>query len=252
MRLIRASLILCALVAATGCVLKTQYEEDTAKLKAEIEKARGEAFSLQSQIAQLMSEKQALESEIQALRDELTRLTGERDANADAVAKAKARIEMFKSMLAKFKKMADSGKIKIKIANNKMIVEMASAILFPSGKAKLSEEGEAAIGEVAAVLTTFPDRIFQVAGHTDNVPIDNRNFASNWELSAARAVAVVEFLIDKGMAAENVSAAGYADTQPVAKNDTEDGRAQNRRIEIVLQPNLDELPDLSSLEKMTD
>jgi len=105
---------------------------------------------------------------------------------------------------------------------------------------------------VASILTTFPDRIFQVAGHTDNVPIDNARFASNWELSAARAVTIVEFLIDKGMAAENLSAAGYADTQPVAGNLTEEGRAQNRRIEIVLQPNLDELPDLSSLEKMTD
>jgi chemotaxis protein MotB len=148
--------------------------------------------------------------------------------------------------------MMESGKIKIRIANNKMIVEMASSILFPSGKAKLSEEGEIALGEVASILSTIGDRTFQVAGHTDNIPIDNAKFASNWELSAARAVAVVEFMIEKGMAPENLSAAGYADTQPVAGNLSEEGRAQNRRIEIVLQPSLDELPDLSSLEKMVD
>jgi chemotaxis protein MotB len=253
MRLIRTATILLALaLAAAGCVTKTQYEDDMARLKAEVDKARGEAAGLQAQLAQLMAEKQSLAGEIAALQAELTRLAGERDANADAVAKAKARIEMFRNMLAKFKKMQESGKIKIKIANNKMIVEMASAILFPSGKAKLSEEGEAALGEVAAILSTIPDRAFQVAGHTDNIPIDNGRFSSNWELSAARAVAVVEFLIDKGMAAENLSAAGYADTQPVAGNLSEDGRAQNRRIEIVLQPNLDELPDLSSLDKMLD
>ena len=238
---------------ATGCgIPQEQYDADMARLKSEIDKARGEANTLQQQLRQLTAEKQALESEIQALKDELTRLTGERDANADAVAKAKARIEMFKNMLAKFKKMVESGKIKIRIANNKMIVEMASAILFPSGKAKLSEEGEVALSEVASILATIGDRAFQVAGHTDNIPIDNKNFGSNWELSAARAVAVVEFMIEKGMAPENLSAAGYADTQPVAGNLSDEGRAQNRRIEIVLQPNLDELPDLSSLEKMVD
>jgi len=244
---------LAVAVAAAGCgIPQEQYDADMARLKAEIDKARGEANALQQQLAQLTTDKQALESEITALKDELRRLTGERDANAEAVAKAKARIEMFKNMLAKFKKLTESGKIKIRIANNKMIVEMASAILFPSGKAKLSEEGEAALAEVASILATIGDRAFQVAGHTDNVPIDNAKFASNWELSAARAVAVVEFLIAKGMPAENLSAAGYADTQPVAGNLTEEGKAQNRRIEIVLQPNLDELPDLSSLEKMID
>jgi len=244
-------LALAALAAGCG-IPQEQYDADMAKLKAEIDKARGEALGLQAQLDKLAAEKQSLESEIQALKDELTRLTGERDANANAVAKAKARIEMFKSMLAKFKKMMESGKIKIRIANNKMIVEMASAILFPSGKAKLSEEGEVALSEVASILATIGDRAFQVAGHTDNIPIDNKNFGSNWELSAARAVAVVEFMIEKGMAPENLSAAGYADTQPVAGNLSEEGRAQNRRIEIVLQPSLDELPDLSSLEKMVD
>jgi chemotaxis protein MotB len=254
MRFIVTTFIGLALAALTaGCgIPQEQYDADMARLKAEIEKARGEATGLQAQLDKLTADKQSLESEIQALKDELTRLTGERDANAEAVAKAKARIDMFKNMLAKFKKLTESGKIKIRIANNKMIVEMASAILFPSGKAKLSEEGESALGEVAAILATIGDRAFQVAGHTDNIPIDNAKFASNWELSAARAVAVVEFLIEKGMKPENLSAAGYADTQPVAGNLSEEGRAQNRRIEIVLQPNLDELPDLSSLEKMLD
>jgi chemotaxis protein MotB len=129
-----------------------------------------------------------------------------------------------------------------------MLVEMASAILFDSGSAKLSKEGEASIAEVAGILSDIPDRSFQVAGHTDNVPIKNKRFKSNWDLSAARAVSVVKHLVENGMALENVSAAGYAETQPMAPNDSEEGRAQNRRIEIVMQPNLDELPDLSALE----
>jgi chemotaxis protein MotB len=127
---------------------------------------------------------------------------------------------------------------------------MASEILFPSGKAKLSPQGEQAIAEVAQVLATIADRNFQVAGHTDNVPIKKKKFKSNWELSTARAVAVVKHMIKNGMDSTNLSAAGYAETQPAASNDTEEGRAQNRRIEIVLQPNLDELPNLSELEEV--
>jgi chemotaxis protein MotB len=122
--------------------------------------------------------------------------------------------------------------------------------LFPSGKAKLSREGRGALAQVAGVLAEIKERSFQVAGHTDNVPIRNNRFKSNWSLSSARAVAVVQHLIKNGVTSTNLSAAGYGDTQPVASNDTKEGRAQNRRIEIVLQPNLDELPDLSALENM--
>jgi len=246
-----ATLLLSGALVACG-VPQEKYDADMAALRAQIDKVRGDATALQARLDQLLAEKQGLESEITALQDELARLTGERDANRDAVAKAKARIEMFKNMLAKFKALVEAGKLKIKIVNNKMVVELASAILFPSGKDKLSPEGEEAITEVAGVLATIEDRVFQVAGHTDNIPINNAKFKSNWELSSARAVAVVEHLIANGMKPENVSAAGYAETQPVAGNLSEEGRAQNRRIEITLQPNLDELPDLSSLEKMVD
>ncbi|MFO8072268.1 MAG: OmpA family protein [Polyangia bacterium] len=200
----------------------------------------------------MTAERQRLQGEIDKLNQALLDLTGERDALAKAEALAKKRIDTFRDMLGKFKAMIESGKIKIRIADNKMLVEMASAILFPSGKARLSEEGKEALTEVAGILATIEERNFQVAGHTDNVPIRNRRFKDNWDLSTARAVAVVRHLVENGMPRENLSAAGYADIQPVASNETEDGRAKNRRIEIVLVPNLNELPDLSALEKMID
>jgi chemotaxis protein MotB len=97
-------------------------------------------------------------------------------------------------------------------------------------------------------LRTINNRHFQIAGHTDNVPIRNRRFPSNWELSSQRAVNVVHYLQDQEVDANFLSAAGYAEFAPDGSNDNDAGRQQNRRIEIVLMPNLDELPDLSGLE----
>src|SRR5690606_37892206 len=147
----------------------------------------------------------------------------------------------------RFRSMIDSGRLRVRIVRNRMLIELSDNILFDSGRADLKPEGESALSEIATVLNTIPDRQFQVARHTDNIPMRSSRFDSNWSLSSARAVTVARFLIERGMAPERISAAGYADTQPVASNSTAEGRAQNRRIEIVLLPNLDELPDLSSL-----
>ncbi|MCP4605518.1 MAG: OmpA family protein [Proteobacteria bacterium] len=234
-----------------GCgVPQEKYDADIAALKDAVEKSREELGRTTMELAQMRTAKEGLERQLSGLNAELARLASESSEQARLAEQAKKRLETFRRMLERFRAMVKSGKLKIKIVNNKMLVEMASAILFPSGKAKLSEEGEEALTEVANILATIPDRNFQVAGHTDNVPIRNQRFKSNWELSSARAVAVVHHLIENGVAMENVSAAGYAETQPVASNEHEDGKAQNRRIEIVLQPNLDELPDLSALESM--
>ena len=128
-----------------------------------------------------------------------------------------------------------------------MLIELSDNILFDSGRAILKPEGREALTEIVGVLNSIENRQFQVAGHTDNIPMRSSRFASNWVISATRSVNVAQFMIEQGMSSERISAAGYADTQPVASNAADAGRAQNRRIEIVLMPNLDELPDLSSL-----
>jgi chemotaxis protein MotB len=150
-------------------------------------------------------------------------------------------------MLQRFQSMIDSGRLRVRITRNRMLIELSENILFDSGRARLRDQGEAALAEIVQVLNTIPNRQFQVAGHTDNIPMRSSRFDSNWELSTARAVNVARYMIEQGMSADRISAAGYADTQPVASNESAEGRAQNRRIEIVLVPNLDELPDLSSL-----
>ena len=161
---------------------------------------------------------------------------------------AQARLQTFRDMIEKFQKMIESGKLRVKIVRGRMVVELSENILFDSGKADLKPEGQTALTEVAGVLASIPNREFQIAGHTDNIPIKSSRFPSNWELSTARAVTVARYLGSQGVPTNRLSAAGYAETQPVATNDTPEGRAQNRRIEIVLMPNLDELPDLSALD----
>jgi chemotaxis protein MotB len=95
---------------------------------------------------------------------------------------------------------------------------------------------------VAEVLRGMRGRQFQVAGHTDNVPIRSSHYRSNWELSTARATAVVHLLIDKGVVPEALSGSGYAEFDPLGPNDSPERRAKNRRIEISLIPLFDELP----------
>lgn len=160
---------------------------------------------------------------------------------------AQARLKTFQDMVDKFRAMIDSGKLRVRVVRGRMVVELSENILFDSGKSDLKKEGEEALTQVATVLSSIANRDFQIAGHTDNIPIKSAKFPSNWELSTARAVEVTRFLSEKGVDSSRLSAAGYADTQPVASNTDAEGRKQNRRIEIVLQPNLDELPDLSSL-----
>lgn len=163
---------------------------------------------------------------------------------------AQQRLATFKGMLEKFQKMIEGGQLKVKIVRGRMVVELAENILFDSGRADLKKEGQDALTQVAGVLASIPDRDFQIAGHTDNIPIKSAKFPSNWHLSTARALTVATYLADHGVPPVRLSAAGYADTQPAASNDTPEGRQQNRRIEIVLQPNLDELPDLSQLKDL--
>lgn len=223
----------------------TSSKELAAKI-AEMEadlKARSEKIDeLEVQLEALGSGKEALSKDLAAKEEKLKELRKEK-------ALAKKRLETMKNMLSKFKKLIASGKLNVKVRNGKMVLELPSAILFESGKADLSQDGEATLKEVADVLSKIKNREFQVAGHTDTDPIRNSPYKTNWELSTARALSVVLFLEKNKVASKNLSAAGYSEYQPTASNQNDKGKAENRRIEITLMPNLDELPDLSDLEK---
>ena len=158
-----------------------------------------------------------------------------------AQAASDARAALFRQLALKFQKMIDAGQLKVVLRNGRMVLQLPDDVLFDSGQTVIKPTGRQALAQVATILRTISDRHFQVAGDTDNVPINTQLFPSNWELSTRRAVEVVNFLVDQGMKPDLLSAAGYGEFDPVATNDAPEGRKRNRRIEISLQPNIDEL-----------
>ena len=223
----------------------TKQLETTVAERAALQKAVDEGTALTaSQQARLIKLGQNVDS--------LTKETQEAAARLEELRKQKAasdaRLSTFRNLLAKLRSMIDSGQLKVIIRDGRMIIALPNDILFDSGKTEVKKDGKLALEKVAAVLATVPDRDFLVAGHTDDVPIKTERFPSNWELSTARAVEVVRFLISKGMNGKVLAAAGFAEFDPVAANDSPANRGQNRRIEIVLQPNIGDLPPLDDIK----
>lgn len=210
----------------------------------------GNVRLLSSERVELASSVAELQAERASLRDSLGEARLALDAARAAEARTRERAALFRTMLDRFRAMIDAGQLRVQVARNRMVVALPEAVLFDTGRAELRATGQLVLNQIASVLSTM-ERDFQVAGHTDDVPIHTARFASNWELSTARATTVARYLLDRGMSPARLSAAGYADAQPAGANDTPEGRRQNRRIELVLLPALDELPDLSALRDAT-
>jgi chemotaxis protein MotB len=164
--------------------------------------------------------------------------------------KSKA-IEEKEKAIAEFKKTHDSlvsemsteikkGEIAITQLRDKLSVNMVDKVLFDSGSAEVKKEGKLILKRVGDILKKVSDKQIKVEGHTDNVPISQKlmvKFPSNWELSSARATNVAKYLQDSaGLNPKLLTVAGYSEYRPIESNDTPEGRAKNRRIEIVLIP----------------
>ncbi|HXX29465.1 MAG TPA: OmpA family protein [Myxococcaceae bacterium] len=135
-----------------------------------------------------------------------------------------------------------AGKVQVAELAGLVSIRLPEKVLFPSGSAKLHKEGLAELKKVADALKKVQDRVFRVGGHTDDIPIKTAAFPSNWELSSARALAVVHFFESQGIPGNQLAAAGYGKFQPLVPNDSPEHRAQNRRIEIALAPAPSALP----------
>ena len=207
----------------------------------ELAQQRAEAARLLEEIEQLEELDNARAGEHAATRSRIGVLQ-KRLAELEAAQRAsEARAALYKDLSVKLKKQIDDGDLSLVIRDGRMVLQLPNDVVFDTGRTEIKPAGKAALKAVADVMKLMPQRQFQVSGHTDNVPIHNDRFASNWELSTGRALRVVHFLIGQGADATVLSAAGYSDVDPVASNASPDGRKMNRRTEITLQPNIDEL-----------
>jgi chemotaxis protein MotB len=264
----RRMLPLLALLTPIACVtqgtfdkLQSEHEKtvqtladrdkELADVKASLAKEEAKSADYAARIAKLegdlantLKDRSSLQASVEEMKAALADLQ-KRKVEADA------RIAEFRGLLDKFKSLIDAGKLKVKIVDGRMVVELATDVLFASGSAKLSEEGKAAITEVAGVLASIPNRSFQVEGHTDNVPISTAQYRSNWDLAAARAITVLRTMAEAGMPEDRISAASFGQSKPARPNDSSEGKAANRRIEIVVVPDLSSLPGFDELKHVS-
>ncbi|MBE2251375.1 MAG: OmpA family protein [Myxococcus sp.] len=237
-----------ALSAAEGTLKRRDAR--IVELEAALADEKDKAKELGARIDRLVGDLAALTRDKSKLQGSVEQMTAALADLEKRRAEAEARVQEFRSLLARFRSLIDSGKLKVRIVDGRMVVVLATDVLFGSGSASLSKDGAAAIVEVAGVLAGIPKRMFQIEGHTDSVPIASAQFPSNWELAAARATTVTKTMVEAGLPASRVSAASFAEHKPVATNETQEGRALNRRIEIIIVPDLSTLPGFDELKKL--
>ncbi len=247
--------------------LAAQLDDCEASLeqcRGDLERTQGDLAACDARAADLTTARDGLAAEGEALRQalkkrgaDLSRLTQEADMLSQSLletqrameemrareAAAEERNRIYAQLLDRFQEMIDAGTLDVSIEDGRIVINLKQDILFDSGDHRVGDEGKETLVEVAAALAEFPDRSFQVEGHTDDVPIQTARFPSNWELSTARSTSVVKLLIEGGVLPANVSSAGFGEFRPRADNETDEGKALNRRIEIIMVPQLQQLPD---------
>jgi chemotaxis protein MotB len=218
------SLLLAGAVA--GCVSSSKFN----RLKAEQSLLVTEKAGLQQQSDQLTQENAKLRGEITKLAGESQSLTAERDALKKSHEEA---VNQYDAVVNQLSQEVNKGNLQIRQYKNMLTVDVAEKIFFASGSATIKPGGKEVLQKVGAALAGYQDKMIRVVGHTDNVPL--RGSMTNWELSVMRATNVVRFLQDKcQIDPHRLVAGGRSEFQPVAPNDTPEGRQKNRRIEITL------------------
>jgi chemotaxis protein MotB len=174
----------------------------------------------------------------------------EYQARAHQLELIKERFEKLKSKLDELTKLG----LAVNVRHNRMVISLPGDVLFDSGHETLKKDGKGILLKVAGVIKADPQllaRDYQVAGHTDNQPFQRGPFKDNWGLSLMRAREVLVYLVDANtgghLPIEHWSATGFADTDPIASNDTDDGRQKNRRCELIVAPSVEEMLDLKAI-----
>ena len=239
----------------TACVSKRKYMAATANA----DQLRADSVRLASQLATQSEKISSLESTSASQQQQIGALQRQMDssnrASAGALAQSQSRLENLQALIDQQRKTTselrqkltdalksfNSNELSVSIKNGKVYVSLQENLLFPSGSAVVNPKGKQALGRLAGVLTINPDINVNIEGHTDSIPIRSR-YEDNWALSVARATSIVRVLTkDYGIDPIRIIASGHSSYDPVDNNETKEGRAKNRRTEIILTPKLDEL-----------
>lgn len=218
--------ILVFVLAVMGCGASKELKNENLGLKAQIDELTVSKQKLTQDVDSCQTSLKATENELQQTMAQVEQEKQVQNATLE-------------QMQAAMKAELDSKQMTIQELEGKLTLSMVEAILFDSGKSVVKKEGRDALKKVAEVLKGVSDQDIIVAGHTDNVPITSKlaaTYPTNWELSAARAISVVKLLEADGVDPKMLMAAGFSEFRPVADNSTPEGRAQNRRMEIILMP----------------
>lgn len=244
-----AALITSACVS-TGTFEKMQAskDEEIKSLQQQRDTLEQRRATLQQQRADLEQQKNAAEQANAELKHQAESTAKQNtamqeqvgfleDQKAALLAASQRRQQQYDALVQNLSKEVQKGQLQVKQYQNMLTVDLAEQIFFASGRATLKSGGKEVLKKVAEALKGYESKIIRVVGHTDNVPVAKSlqgTFPTNWELSVARATNVVRFLQDAGVPPERMVASGRSEYDPVAPNDTPEGRQKNRRIEIML------------------
>jgi len=257
--------IICLFVAAmslTSCVAKrkyiaarnraTQATTDNLVLNKRISNLEDTINRLHSRVGALGNANENAANELYKTNSELNMTKEQIAAQRQRLQQLQAFIDQQQKSVSDLKKRIsdalvgfNSSELLVTMKDGRVYISMYESLLFPSGSAVVNPKGKEALAKVAGVLNTNADININIEGHTDNVPIKTAKYPDNWALSTARATSIAHVLIDEySVTPAKLIASGRSSYMPVADNSTAEGRAQNRRTEIILEPKLDELMHL--------
>jgi chemotaxis protein MotB len=252
------SVLAVALLLLASCVSKRKYVDSQVAvrlLKADSATLANRVSNLQEQVAQLEQKLKEMGATNAQLSESASATKAQLSSSKAAYAEQQRKLEQLQSLLdqqkqaaaALRKKMADalsgfsSNELTVTQKNGKVYVSLSENLLFPSGSADVNTKGKEALSKLAAVLIVNPDISVNIEGHTDSIPIRTK-YPDNWALSTARSTAIVRILTNTyHVDPTKIVASGHSQYDPVESNSTPEGRAKNRRTEIILSPKLDEL-----------
>jgi chemotaxis protein MotB len=222
-------------LSTTSHNLQAQLDEATAMNQ----QLRGELERLGKDVDKILADRGTLSK---ALDDAKNRL----DELRKAQAAAETRTQLFQDLGRRFQALVLAGQLRVESRGNRVVMNVKSDLLFDAGHADVRPTGKGALMEIARALETAPatgtSRRFLVTASVDDEPLKSKKFESTWDLTTARAVAVVKYLVSLGVPATSLTAAGAGSFDPLVPNDGVDGRTRNRRIEIALSPGSEETP----------